>query len=132
VVAIWLDEDAEEKPSLRLTSRVHIPVLISLEPKTLAWELGGEPEPQVIKISMIEGETIHVNGVSSSNPAFDCKLATVKDGREYKLTVTPKSVEKPAIAVIRIDTDAKVARQKTQQAFGVVRKGAKTPVATNP
>lgn len=132
VVVIWLDDDPESKPSLRLTSRVHIPVLVTLEPKTLAWELGGKVEPKVIKIEMMEGETIHVDSVSSSNPAFETKLETVKDGHEYKLTVTPASVDKPAIAVIRISTDAKVARQKIQQAFGVVRKGVKTPVTTVP
>ncbi len=124
VVAVWLDDDPQDHPSLRLTSRVHIPVLVNLEPKTVAWEIGAKPSPQVIAIKMMEGQEIHVKGVSSSNPVFACTLATVKEGSEYKLTVIPAATDKAGIAVIRIETDAKSAKHRLAQAFGVVRKNA--------
>src|SRR5690606_38524647 len=37
-VALWLKGDREDQPSGQLTVRVHIPVLIELEPKTLNWQ----------------------------------------------------------------------------------------------
>src|SRR6478752_805013 len=38
VLPIFLDNDPEDKPSVALTIRVHIPVLVGVEPKTVKWD----------------------------------------------------------------------------------------------
>ena len=70
VVAIWLDGDPADNPSLRLTTRVHIPVLVAIEPKTVKWEVGGDKEPQTIKITMNHSKPIQVQGIECSNENF--------------------------------------------------------------
>lgn len=133
VIALWLDDDTGTTPTMRLTVRIHIPVLISLEPsKTLSWNVGGKPESQTIQIKVAEGETIHVTGVKSSSPNFVCEIKTVEDGKKYELVVSPQDTTTPGMSVIRIDTDCKIAKHKTQQAFAVVRKGATTQAAAKP
>jgi hypothetical protein len=129
VVALWLDNDPAEKPSVSLTVRVHIPVLISLEPKTLKWELSGQGESQVIRIEMNHDKPIRVLSVNSSNEAFKTELKTVKEGKTYELAVTPKDVKTPALGVFRIETDCPVGRHRIQQAFGVIRKNTAPPAA---
>lgn len=132
MIALWLDDDAPEKPSMTLTVRVHIPVLVGLEPKTVKWEIGGSSEPQTIKVRMAGDKPISVKNVNSSSPAFSCELKTVAAGKEYEVVVTPKDMSSPGMGVIRIETDCELVRHRTQQAFGVVRKPAPAATAGKP
>jgi hypothetical protein len=132
VVAIWLDNDPADKPSLKLTTRVHIPVLIGLEPKTVKWELGGKSEPQTIQIRMAEGKPIHVKSAQSSSSAFKCEIKTLEEGKKYDLVVTPLDTNLPAIGVIRIETDCEIAKHRVQQGFAMVRKATAAETAAKP
>ena len=89
VVAVWLDDDPTDKPSLSLTVRVHIPVLVSMEPKTVKWELDGKPDAQTIRITMNHSKPIHVTAVESSSKAFTHEIKAIEDGKIYELVVTP-------------------------------------------
>jgi hypothetical protein len=122
MVAIWLDGDPEDKPSRSVTVRVHIPVLVAIEPKTVKWEIGAQATPQTIQIRMAEGQTIHVTGVKSSSELFSTEIKTLEEGRKYDLVVTPTAMTGPGLGVIRIETDCAVSKHRTQQAFAVVRK----------
>lgn len=127
MVAIWLDGDPEDKPSRSVTVRVHIPVLVAIEPKTVKWDIGAQPTPQIIQIRMAEGQTIHVTSAKSSSELFVTEVKTLEEGKKYDLVVTPKEMTSPGLSVIRIETDCAVSKHRTQQAFAVVRKP--TPVA---
>lgn len=122
VVAIWLDDDRAEEPSLALTVRVHIPVLVSLEPKTLKWELNGEAAAQTVRIEMHHTKPIHISSVISSSEAFTTTLKTIEEGKSYELSVTPENVTNPGLAILRIETDCEMEKYRMQQVFAVVRK----------
>jgi hypothetical protein len=130
MVALWIDDDPVDNPSTRLTVRVHIPVLVELEPKTLKWDLGTKADPQIIRIQMAEGKSIRVTGVTSSSESFACELKTVEKGGKYDLIVTPRTIDTPGMTVIRVETDCAISKHRVQQAFAVVRKPSppQTPV----
>ena len=132
MVALWIDDDPANKPSMTLTVRVHIPVLIALEPKTVKWNLGGKAEPQTIQIRMAEGKLIRVTGVKSSSPSFKTELKVLEEGKKYDLIVTPMEINAPGISVFRIETDCEIAKHQVQQAFAVVRKPSPVDVAPKP
>lgn len=132
VVALWTGTDPEDKPSVHLTARVHIPVLINLEPKTVKWEIGAKAAPLTVQIHMADDQSIHVLGVSSSNPAFKVELKKITDGKHYDLIVTPDNTDRATIAVIRIETDCAVARHKIQNAYAVVHKASAAEAAAKP
>lgn len=122
VVAIWLDDDHADKPSLSLTVRVHIPVLVSMEPKTLKWELDGKSDPQTIRILMNHSKPIRIQSVTSSSEAFKPEVKTIEEGKSYEMIVTPTAIHAPGIAILRIETDCDLEKHRIQQAFAVVRK----------
>ncbi len=122
MVALWLDGDAPSEPSTKLTVRVHIPVLVSLEPKTLVWALNGDATPQTIRITMNQEQPIRVTAVNSSSPAFQHELKTIEEGKSYELIVTPMEIGSPGMGILRIETDCQIDKHKLQQAFAVVRK----------
>jgi hypothetical protein len=122
VVAIWLDNDADDQPSLALTVRVHIPVLISLEPKSVKWSIGGKAEPQTIRITMNHTSPIRVIDAKSSSEDFKLEMKAIEEGKIYDLIVTPVDLTSAGLAVLRIETDCALAKYRTQQAFGIIRK----------
>lgn len=132
VVALWIDDDPADHPSVKLTVRVHIPVLVGVEPKTVKWDLGAKPDPQTIQVRMAEGKLIRVTGVKSSSEAFTCELKTVEEGKNYEVVVTPRVINTPGMGVIRIETDCEISKHKVQQAFAVVRKPTPTTAAAKP
>jgi hypothetical protein len=132
MVALWLDDDAPDKPSRKLTVRVHIPVLVGIEPKTLKWDVGDKPSPQTIQIRMAEGKPIRVVGVKSSSDAFSSEVKTLEEGKKYDLIVTPRDLNSPGMSVIRIETDCEISKHRTQQAFAVARKPTSTSASPKP
>jgi hypothetical protein len=131
-IGLWLDNASGDRPTMQLTVRIHIPVLVALEPKTVTWDVGAKPESKTIAIRMAEGQTIRVLSVKCSSPIFDHELKTIEEGKKYDLIVTPKSSESPGMGVIRIETDCPISKHRTQQAFAVMRKPVAAQAAAQP
>ena len=121
-IALWLDTAPTNPPTQSISVRIHIPTLITLEPKTLKWDLGSKPESQTIHIHIAAGKPIHVTAIQPSTEQFSCELKAIDQGRNYDLIVTPKDVKLPALCAIRIETDCETPKHRIQQAFAVVLK----------
>jgi hypothetical protein len=124
VVALWLDQDSADKPSLVLTVRVHIPVLVALEPKTLKWDLNGKAEPKTIQITMHHEKPIRVIAVNASTEAFKHEIKTIDAGKSYALIVTPTATQVPSLCIFRIETDCNLEKHRIQQVFATVRRSS--------
>lgn len=122
MVILWLTGDPEATPSITLTVRVHIPVLVVMDAKTLRWPIGSKPEPQKIDIKMDHAKPIKILQTTCSSEAFKLELKTLEEGQHYELWVTPKATGEPALAIIRLETDCEIARHQIQQAFATVRR----------
>lgn len=123
VVTLWLDGEKQSgEPSVQLLTKVHIPVLVGLNPKTVAWEIGEKPTTKVIKILMKDQKPINVRNVQSTSQGFKYEWKAIKEGWHYELSITPASTEKPAIGIFRIETDCAIKKHRTQQCFASVRK----------
>lgn len=121
-IQVWLKGDGEVEPSIALTVRIEIPVLVEISPKTLRWDIGAVPDSKVIEITMNHDQPITVKSATCSNENFLTVLKVVEEGKKYQLVVTPQQTGTPGIGVINISTDCEVARQATQRAFTVIRK----------
>jgi hypothetical protein len=121
-VGIWLDGDPAEKPSVHLTLRVHIPVLIEIEPKSLKWDQGGKGGPQTMTIRMKHNKPIHIKAITTASQTFKHELKTVEDGKHYELTLTPADVGNIHLVPFRIETDCDIKSYQVQQVFGAIQK----------
>lgn len=122
VVTLWLDGDSKEgEPSVKLLTKVHIPVLVSLQPKTVTWDVGEKPAAKVIKVVMNGEKPIQVKKVSSGSPAFTCQWKTVEDGKKYEVSITPNNTEKSQIGIFVIETDCDIKKHRVQQCFASVK-----------
>lgn len=124
-IALWLDTaPITNPPSQSLNVRIHIPTLITLEPKTLKWDSGSKQEPQTLHIRIAEGKPIHVTAIQPSTEQFSCELKAIEQGRNYDLVVTPRDTTLLGLCALRIVTDCEIPRHQIQQAFAVVWKPA--------
>ena len=122
-VKVWLKGDDVDVATQTLKIQINIPVLVSMEPRTLKWMVGDESKPKKIKILVEDSKLIHIDSVISSTEAFTTNLKTIKDGKEYELTVTPASTEKMGtLGIFRIKTDSTIDRYQMLQAFAVIQK----------
>lgn len=129
-IAIWLEGDPKDQPSITLTARVHIPILITIEPKTLKWPLNGNADPQIMRITMNDEKPIHILNVTGSSENFRHELKTTEKGKSYELIVTPLDLKAPGLSIFRIETDCPINKHKIQQAFALIQKNS--PSQTNP
>jgi len=126
-VGVWLKGDPEAKPSIVLNTRVNIPVLVEVEPKTLFWNTGEEATPKTVTLTMKHDKPIKVISMSGADTRFKQELKTIEEGKKYEVTVTPLGTDKVAMGVIHIETDCKVQRHRSQRIFSVVRNQPKAP-----
>lgn len=119
-ILIWLEGDREESPSVKVMLRVHIPVIIALEPKTLKWEVGGSMEMKSIDVKMDYEKPIRITSVSTSNETFSAKMVIIEEGKHYKVEVTPHGTAAGGLTIVRIETDTDVQKQRIQQGFALI------------
>lgn len=120
-IYIWLDDAPEEKPSVTLHLRVQVPVIITLEPRTLKWKVGDKPKPKRMDIKMDYKKPIRIKKVSTSqDKSFKLKVITVEAGKHYQIEVTPLTIGSPTLGIIRVETDVDVKKQRVQQGFATV------------
>jgi len=132
-VQLRLNGDKEDEPSVNLISRITIPELVSVEPKTLTWFSGEEAKPKTVTVTMHYDKPIHVLSLSSADDnRFTQELKTVEDGKKYEILVTPKNTETLSMGVIHIQTDCELKRHAAQRLFTVVRKPVASAAATQP
>jgi len=125
VVGLWFAGNSSDDPSQQLTVRVHIPVLVSLEPKTVKWAYQSEPITQKIQIRMSGEKPIKILSVTSASKIFKQELRTIEEGKHYELSITPENTSTPGLAVFRIETDSDSPKHKIQQVFTVVPRAGK-------
>jgi hypothetical protein len=132
LATIWIKGEPEENPSIRLTIRVVIPVLVELSPRTVQWEIGKNAQPQVIHITMHDDKPVKVLGVTSSSPAFRHALKTIEEGKKYDLEITPETPLQLGLGLYRVETDSPYARFKVVQCFATVRRAAAPAAPATP
>lgn len=132
LATIWMTGDTEDNPSIRLTVRVVIPVLVESSPRTVQWEIGKDAGPQVIHITMHDDKPVRILGVTTSSPSFRHVLKTIEEGRKYDLEITPESPLQVGLGLFRIETDSPYERFRVVQCFATVRHATPAGAAAPP
>ena len=126
--AVFLKGDLPEKPSQVLTARVKIPELVSVEPKALIWEIGGDATPKKAIVTMNHSAPIKITSVTGADGKFTQEWKAIEEGKKYEITVTPAATDKAATGVVRVVTDCTYARHKAHNIFAVVKPAQVGPV----
>ncbi len=120
MITIRTDKDKTADPSIQLTCRVTIPVVIGADVEKLEWVVGGALEAKEFSIKVNYSKPINIAKHKmgfGGDKYFDYKLEVISEGREYKVTVTPKKTNVPIVAPLKFYTDSEITRFKLVQVF---------------
>lgn len=95
-----------------LTIKAVIPEAVTMEPRKLEWKRGEEHKAKEILITVDPQSGIKLKSVSLKGSDFDYEPVKIKEGRQYKVIVTPKPGTKKSMNTLWIETDALVARYR--------------------
>lgn len=99
-------ETADGK-EVTLRMQFKVPQAIRLSARSLVWKRGSTPAPQVLRITLPQGGPItHIADAALSGDAFEYAPKVVKRGREYTVTITPRSTTKAALNRLVLTTDS--------------------------
>lgn len=101
---------------------LNIPVAIEVDPKMVQWWLNEKPEPKTVTVKMLGDDPIKLVNITSTRENVEFAFKEVKPGREYAITLTPKSTADITIGALKLETDSKIPKYQRQLAFfGIVR-----------
>ncbi len=125
-VTVTTDDPAQ--PKWVIPFALDVPAVVSIEPKTLQWWLDGAADEKTCVVKMLGEEPMHITEVTSTRENVDFKLEEVTPGREYRITVKPKTTAEVLMGALKIETDSKIPKYQRQLAFfSVFRKPASAP-----
>lgn len=122
---IVLRMKGEKVPSVKLTIKMDIPVLLEIEPKTLIWNQGEDVKPMRFKLKVNHTKPMKILETSGTNENFPFEVKTIKEGWEYEIVVTPKTLKDRAFGMIRFKTDSELPKHVRHQAFVAIRGNGK-------
>jgi hypothetical protein len=118
---VVISDDPEQK-EITLGVTVTIPPLYKVEPEHLIWTVGDEAKAKTMKFTVLGDKPIEVTGLVSSRDTMVAELKEIKKGREYEITLTPKTTEAAMLGVLRVETNAPFTRyQKRLLFFSITR-----------
>ena len=123
---VVVSTDDPSQPEWVVTFVLDVPEVIVLEPRTLH----DSPEPKEAVIKMVGKEPMKVANVTSTRDTVEFSWKEVVPGREYRVTVKPKSTKEVSLGALKIETDSKIPKYQRQLAFfSVYRKPESAAVA---
>lgn len=120
-IVLHLKDDEKGKPSFVLTTKITIPELLKVEPRTLNWTAGEEATPKSYKITVNQEEPLKITDVVTTNNIFIHELKTIKEGKEYEIIVTPTNVSETHFGIIKITSDSDLQRFRRISAFANIK-----------
>ncbi len=122
-VTVATDDPAQPKWDIPFV--LDVPAVVEIEPKTLQWWLGEEAVEKSCVVKMLGDQPLRITGVTSTRESVEFKSEEIKPGREYRITVKPKSTDEPLMGALKIETDSAIPKYQRQLAFfSVFRKPA--------
>ncbi len=101
---------------------ITVPPVVDISPKMVQWWQNEAPGPKDVIVKMTGEQAMKITEITSTRENMSFALKEIKAGREYKVTLTPKTTTDIMIGALKIITDSKIPKYQRQLAFfGVVR-----------
>ncbi len=118
---ITITTDDPKQPEWIVTFVMDVPAVVDIEPSMIQWWVGEKPKPKDLTVKMVGADPMTIQKITSTRENVTFSFKEVKPGREYTVTVTPKTTAEVMIGMLKLETDSKIPKYQHQPAFfGVV------------
>ncbi|MBL9185783.1 MAG: DUF1573 domain-containing protein [Verrucomicrobiaceae bacterium] len=111
-----LTDDPEQKEWV-ITFILDIPAVVDIEPKTIQWWVGDEPVEKTTTVKMNADTPMTIKNITATRDNVEFSWKEVTPGREYLVTVKPKSTKDVTLGALKIETDSTIPKYQRQLAF---------------
>jgi hypothetical protein len=115
-MAARVRDDAGERDVV-LTVAVEVPTVIVVEPGTLTWDVGAARDPKEFTLKITWPDKVNLKSIECSREEFDITSRVIEDGKEYRITVTPKTTAQPLLGLVQFRTDSRFEKYRDPMAF---------------
>ncbi|MDZ4404861.1 DUF1573 domain-containing protein [Prosthecobacter sp.] len=129
--SVTVSTDDPKQPEWQVNFILDVPAVVDIKPKTLEWFIGDTPGSKSSLVRFTGDEPMKIIKVTPirDNVNFDWK--ELKEGREYLVTVTPKSTQDVTMSALKIETSSSIAKYRNQLVFfSISRKPEPQPATT--
>lgn len=123
--AITITTDDPMQPEWVVTFIMDVPAVVDIDPKMVQWWVDEKPSTKEVTVKMTGPDPMTIKGITSTRENVTFSFKEKKPGREYVISVTPKTTADVMIGALKIETDSKIPKYQRQLTFfGVVRQPA--------
>lgn len=115
--AVHIQTDDPSQSEWVVNFVLDVPEVIKIEPKTLQWWMGDEVDAKTTKVTMLGDAPLKIKGITSTRENVEYSVKEIKPGREYEITVKPKSTNEVMLGALKIETDSTIPKYQRQLAF---------------
>lgn len=129
---IVISTDDPDQTEWVVTFVLDVPEVIQIEPRTLQWWLNDSPDQKETTVKMVGKDPMKITNVSVTKDTVEFSWKEIVPGREYRVTVKPKSTKEVSLGALKIETDSKIPKYQRQLAFFSVYRKPDTVAAPTP
>lgn len=114
---VTVSTDDPKQSEWQINFILDVPAVVDIKPKTLQWFIGDEAKAKSCLVQFTGDEPMKIVKITATreNVSFDWK--ELKEGREYLVTVTPKTTQDITMGALKIETNSAIAKYRHQLAF---------------
>ncbi|MBN8419698.1 MAG: DUF1573 domain-containing protein [Verrucomicrobia bacterium] len=127
---VTVNTDDPRQPDWPINFILDVPAVVDIKPKNLQWSIGDAPAAKVCQVKFVGTEPMKILKITSTRENVEFDWKEIKEGREYLITVKPKSTEEVTMGALKIETNSSIAKYRYQLAFfTITRKPEPQPAA---
>ncbi len=114
---VHVQTDDPAQPEWVIHFALEVPEVVKIEPKTLQWWLGEEAVERTTRVTMTGASPMKITNITSTREGVEFTWKEVRPGREYEVTVKPRSTADVMLGALKIETDSAIPKYQRQLAF---------------
>lgn len=127
---VTVNTDDPKQPDWQINFILDVPAVVDIKPKNLQWSIGDAPATKACQVKFVGDAPMKILKITSTRENVEFDWKEIKEGREYLITVKPKSTDEVTMGALKIETNSTIAKYRYQLAFfTITRKPEAQPAA---
>ncbi len=128
---VTVSTDDLKQPEWQVNFILDVPAVVDIKPKQLQWFIGDEPTQKSCLVQFTGDEPMKILKITPTRENVEFDWKEIKEGREYLITLKPKSTQEVTMGALKIETSSSIAKYRNQLAFfSISKKPEPMPAAT--
>jgi hypothetical protein len=124
--AVTVSTDNPKQPEWQVNFILDVPAVVDIKPKQLQWFIGDDLKSKACLVKFT-GEPTKIIKITPTRENVEFDWKEIKEGREYLITVKPKTTQDITMGALKIETSSSIAKYRYQLAFFSISKKPEPP-----